>query len=256
MPEQELVERMAELGFEHTPDLPGSPDFAHFGYKIALAITSEDAYRALELNDKVAFNLEFRKRFSTLSAKHWYCWRIHEEDSVDETIDFVNGIIIKREAAKVHLPDGDEPKHKKLISRLKQTDDEILVEERKRRRNRPLLWGLIERRKDIEQRLHVVLKPVILTRDDHKCRVCGSKEDLELARIIGADAAKPERISKKRVIWVYPDAEKRWSEDNLLILCNSCHKAFDSFRSRMARRGLDAMSIEQAVDYIKNRFGL
>jgi hypothetical protein len=205
MQKAELSEKLKELGFESKPDLPGDPDFAHFGFKLALIFTSRDAYRELEEKERIKYNLNFRQRFSPLMAKHWHCQRIHIEDSTEDTIEQVKHIIIQKETARIRLPEGPEPIYRKLITLLKETDEALVAEERKMKRNYPLLWGLEERRKSIEQRLHIVLKPVILKRDNYRCRTCGSTEKLELARTSGGDMAKPEKISKKRTIWVYPE---------------------------------------------------
>jgi hypothetical protein len=252
MPEAELAEKLKELGFEYKPDLPGDPDFAHFGFKLALTITSRDAYRELEEKERIKFNLSFKQRFSALMAKHWHCQRIHTEDSLEETIEGVKHIIIQKETARIRLPEGPAPIYKKLIALLKGTDEALLVEERRMKRNYPLLWGLNDRRKSIEQRLHIVLKPVILKRDNYRCRACGSTEKLELARTSGGDMAKPERLSTKRTIWVYPDAEKRWAIENMFILCQKCHKYFDSFRSRAWRYNAEPISTEQWVELIRS----
>jgi hypothetical protein len=252
MPETELSRKLKELGFVSSPDLPGNPDFAHFGFKLALTFSSRDAYIELELDERVKYNLGFKQRFSDLRFKHWHCRRIYKEDSVEETLDHVNHIIVQQEASKIHMPEGLEPTHRKLITLLNQADETLLIEEKTRKRNHPLIWGLRERRKSIEQRLHVVLKPVILKRDNCRCRACGSTENLELARISGGDMAKPERLSKKRIVWVYPDAEKRWAFENMLILCESCHKRFDSFKSRMWRIGYEAINIDQAIELLQS----
>jgi hypothetical protein len=64
--------------------------------------------------------------------------------------------------------------------------------------------------------------------------------------------AKPEKQSKKRTIWVYPDAEKRWAIENLFILCQKCHRYFDSFQSRVWRYNAEPTSIEQWVELIRS----
>lgn len=252
MQETELTEKLKELGFISKPDLPGDPDFAHFSLKLALTVTSRDAYRELEEKEQKKFNLNFKQRFSKLTAKHWHCQRIDIENSTEDTIKHVKHFIIQKETARIRLPEGRQPIYRKLIALLKETDEALLAEERRMKNNYPLLWGLKERRKSIEQRLHVVLKPIILERDHYRCRACGSAEKLELARTSGGDMAKPEKISTKRTIWVYPDAEKRWAIENLFILCQKCHRYFDSFQSRVWRYNAKPTSTEQWVELIRS----
>ena len=50
--------------------------------------------------------------------------------------------LIMKEAAKIRIPLGPEPTHKKLIELLRKTDEELNLEEQKRKRNYPLFLGL------------------------------------------------------------------------------------------------------------------
>lgn len=252
MSEKELKEKLNELGFVSQPDLSGNPDFANFGAKLALCFSSRENYQGLELDERIKFNLGFRQRFADLRLKHWECRMIYKEDSLQETVDRLNAIMVQRETAKIHTPKGPEPTYEKLIKLLKQTDEELTSEEKRSRRRRYVIWGLEERRKNIERHLHLVLKPVILKRDNQRCRACGSTENLELARLSGGDMAKPERITRKRMVWHYPDAEKRYAEENMLILCEKCHKQLDSFNARFWRIGLGKVSIDEAVELLNN----
>jgi len=250
MSELELKNKLQELGFVSNPDLPGKPDFANFKGKMALTVTSRLEYDSLDLDQRVEFNLAFRERFADLKSKRWYCGTVYLDDDVEKTINRIKSSMTQREISKVKLPPGPESTTKKLIEMLKRTDEELLSEQRKRKRNYPLVWGLKDRRKSLENRLHALFKPVILERDNHQCRACGSTENLELARLSGGDMARPERINRRRTIWHYPDVEKRWAEENMLILCEKCHKTFDSLNARFWRRSLGTSSVEQAVELI------
>jgi len=187
-----------------------------------------------------------------LRLKRWQCRMIYKEDSVEETLNHIDEIIIQQETAKVHMPKGPEPTHKKLIKLLKQTDEALISEEKRRCRRRSIIWGLKDRRKNIERRLHTLIKPAILERDSNRCRACGSVENLELARLSGRDMAKPEQITRKRTVWHYPDAEKRWAEENMLMLCGDCHKIFDSLNAIFWRRDLGNLSIDQALELLQS----
>jgi hypothetical protein len=171
---------------------------------------------------------------------------------LDETVKRVNDAMLQKETTKIILPPGPEPTRKKLIELLRQTDEELASEEQKSKRNYPVVWGLIERRRYVETRLHVLIKPSILKRDDNRCLACDSKENLELARLSGGDMARPEKFRKKRTLWRYPDAEKRWAEENMLILCEHCHKQLDSFTARVWRRKLGTISIQQVVELLQS----
>ena len=252
MPETELSEKLREMGFAPNPCLPGNPDYANFELKIALTIISSDAYQELGDIERKKFNSDFKKRFVSLTAKHWRCGRIHDEDSLEKKLSDAHFFISFFEESRIHLPEGPEPTYKKLVALLKETDDIILSERRKDKMNYARIFGAEKRRKTIEQHLHVVLKPIILERDNYCCRACGSTDKLELARTSGGDMAKPEWLSKKKIVWVYPDAEKRWASENLLILCQRCHKYFDSFRSRLRRYNAKTTTAEEWVDLIRS----
>ena len=248
--ETELRESLRALGFVSQPDLPGNPDFGNFNAKLALCIFSRNSMDYLDERLKLVH--DFHERFTHLRSKRWECRIIYREDSLEETVKRVNDALLRKATIKITLPLGPEPKHKKLIELLRQTDEELASEEQKSKRNHPVVWGLIERRRHIETRLHVLIKPSILKRDNNKCLACGSKENLELARLSGGDMARPERISKKRTLWRYPDAEKRWTEENMLTLCEPCHKQLDSFIARIWRRKLGPISIQRALELLQS----
>lgn len=140
---------------------------------------------------------------------------------------------------------------KKLISQLQQTEEELEAEYRKRRRDFHAILRLEERRRNIENQLHKLLKPLVLKRDGSKCRACGSAEGLELVRLYGG-LAEPVKVSEKRIFMRRPPAEKRWAEENLFILCRECHKRFDSFVGRMWRRDLGDITVEEAVELLRS----
>jgi 5-methylcytosine-specific restriction endonuclease McrA len=66
-------------------------------------------------------------------------------------------------------------------------------------------------------------RPLILARDRSKCRVCGAKEDLEMAHLTDAVAFVRAAGSRHGVTFSY-----RW--DNLLTLCGTCHGTSHSHR--------------------------
>ena len=248
--ESELRERLRALGFVNQPDLPGNPDFGNFNAKLALSVFSRSSMDYLDERLKLVH--DFHERFTDLRSKRWECRIIYREDSLEETLKRVNDALLRKATIKIILPPGPEPKHKKLIELLKQTDEELASEEQKSKRNYPVVWGLIERRRYIETRLHVLIKPSILKRDNNRCLACGSKENLELARLSGGDMARPEKINKKGTLWRYPDAEKRWAEENMLTLCERCHKQLDSFIARIWRRKLGHINIQRAVELLQS----
>lgn len=250
MPEEELRETLKELGFVSQPDLPGNPDFGNFNAKLALCVFSRSSME--DLDERIKLVRDFHERFADLRLKRWECRIIYREDSLDETVKRINDAMLRKETTKITLPPGPEPTHKKLIELLRQTDEELICEEQKSKRNYPVVWGLIERRRYIETRLHVLIKPSILKRDNNQCVACGSKENLELARLSGGDMARPEKLSKNRTLSRYPDAEKRWAEENMLTLCGRCHKQFDSFTARIWRRKLGPISIQRAVELLQS----
>jgi hypothetical protein len=250
MLQDELNQKLKEMGFVSQPDLPGSPDFGNSDAKLALCVFSRSLLDYLDERLKLVH--DFHERFAVLRSKRWECRIIYREDSLEETVKRVNDALLRKATIKIILPPGPEPKHKKLIELLRQTDGELATEEQKIKRNYPVVWGLVERRRYIETRLHVLIKPSILKRDNNRCLACGSKENLELARLSGGDMARPEKINKKRTLWRYPDAEKRWAEENMLTLCEPCHKQLDSFIARIWRRKLGAISIQQAVELLQS----
>jgi hypothetical protein len=66
-------------------------------------------------------------------------------------------------------------------------------------------------------------RPFILERDRNKCRVCGSKEELEMAHITDAVAFVRAAGHHRAVTFSY-----RW--DNLMTLCAGCHASSHAFR--------------------------
>jgi 5-methylcytosine-specific restriction endonuclease McrA len=253
MPEAELKTKLHELGFISKPNLPGDPDFAHFDAKLALCVFSRASLEEMQLDERIKFNRGFHERFAGLRLKKWHCRIIYKEDTIEKTVDHINAIMVRREFAKIKTPSGPEPTHKKLIQLLKQTDEALVIEEKKRRPNSSVIWGLKERRKNIERWLHSILKPAVLKRDNYMCRECGSSvENLQLARLVGGDNAIPEMISRRRTVWHYPDAEKRWADENFFILCKDCHRQLDSLWSRLLRRSLGETSVEQTIELLKS----
>ncbi|HUR62184.1 MAG TPA: HNH endonuclease signature motif containing protein [Candidatus Thermoplasmatota archaeon] len=65
-------------------------------------------------------------------------------------------------------------------------------------------------------------RPYILDRDKGKCRVCGSREELEMAHITDAVAFVRAGGHHRAVTFSY-----RW--DNLVMLCSECHGASHAF---------------------------
>jgi hypothetical protein len=73
-------------------------------------------------------------------------------------------------------------------------------------------------------------RPFILERDRHRCRVCGAKEELEMAHITDAVAFVRAAGHHRAVTFSY-----RW--DNLMMLCAECHGASHAFRVTEAIAG-------------------
>jgi len=91
----------------------------------------------------------------------------------------------------------------------------------------------IERRKayrEIKSKLQDEWRDKIFSRDQYQCRVCGSKERLQLAHIttvraflLAAKAAGEKIEDPEKLEEVM---RKAYREDNLVTLCEKCHKAY------------------------------
>lgn len=68
-------------------------------------------------------------------------------------------------------------------------------------------------------------RPSVLARDRNRCRVCGGKDELEMAHITDAVAFVRAADSHRGVTFSY-----RW--DNLMTLCSACHGASHAHRFR------------------------
>ena len=66
---------------------------------------------------------------------------------------------------------------------------------------------LEKRWKNLKAQLHRVFRPIIFKRDGHRCRVCGSKENIELARLY-----------RDSLWYSCRDPAERYSEENMLTL--------------------------------------
>ncbi|MES2153896.1 MAG: HNH endonuclease signature motif containing protein [bacterium] len=75
------------------------------------------------------------------------------------------------------------------------------------------------------QPLQAKWRPFILERDKRRCRVCGGRDDLEMAHITDAVAFVRAAGSHRGVTFSY-----RW--DNLMTLCDGCHAVSHSHRWR------------------------
>ena len=75
------------------------------------------------------------------------------------------------------------------------------------------------------QPLQAKWRPFILERDGNKCRACRGRDDLEMAHITDAVAFVRAAGSHRGVTFSY-----RW--DNLMTLCEGCHKVSHSHRWR------------------------
>lgn len=252
MVDQKLKEALEKLGFVHQPDLPGKPDFAHFDAKILICIfklRSEITKKPLD-----EWIEERKQRFAPLISKGWDVRRVAEENFEKFDLDRIKGLMTELEYGRFRLPPGPRPTSQKLIELLRQTHTEIFSEEAKRRRNHRMLWGLERRRRNIEKRLFLIFKPKILERDRHKCLVCGSTTELDLAHIYQGrnptfTDANPRWLRKHpRMASPYVSPEKRWAEENMLILCRSCHLALDSGVQLSGK-----WNIDKAIQFIQKR---
>ncbi|MEM0313598.1 MAG: hypothetical protein QXQ41_03515 [Candidatus Bathyarchaeia archaeon] len=155
---------------------------------------------------------------------------------------------------------------KRLIERLTKIEAkyaELEKEYRRRcgKRRKAVFDELIRLRKkwkSVKRQLHDHFKPIILKRDNYRCRVCGSSENLELTRLyedsltlLNASSEEQELI---RYSGPYRTVEERYASENMFILCKRCHRRFDSFAGRLWRMGPKAVSsVEEAVCILRNR---
>lgn len=102
------------------------------------------------------------------------------------------------------------------------------------------LRKLCKKKRNIESRLHQILRPVIFERDGYKCRACGSTDNIELVRL---HAGIGRAVSY----------EELWSEENLFTLCKRCHKFFDSLRGCILRNIFRVWTVETAILLIRNK---
>jgi 5-methylcytosine-specific restriction endonuclease McrA len=76
---------------------------------------------------------------------------------------------------------------------------------------------------EFRSRLQARWRPHILARDKNRCRVCGSKEDPEMAHITDCVAFSRAVGRKEGVTFSF-----RW--DNLVTLCAICHEISHAYR--------------------------
>ena len=136
-----------------------------------------------------------------------------------------------------------------ILHRLKDTERKgELLEEMKHieatiSNMRNELWRLKRKwRKSINPALHHLLKPVILERDGHRCRACGSITDLELVRLYGG------------ALFHLVPIEKAYAEENMFILCRRCHMILEGAqwtRRMRLRRAELAPSVKKKVDSLR-----
>ncbi|MCW4047336.1 MAG: HNH endonuclease [Candidatus Bathyarchaeota archaeon] len=163
----------------------------------------------------------------------------------------------------------DDEFSKRLIEKLKgiETRYSNVWKERKRRRGerrRALRGELNNLEKEwvyVKRLLHSHFRPLILKRDGYKCRVCGSSEKLELARLFWDSLALLCRPPQEQMLLKYSGPyrtpEERYSEKNMFTLCKKCHIRFDSFHGRRWRMGPKAISsVEEAVEVLRNKYFL
>ncbi len=95
---------------------------------------------------------------------------------------------------------------------------------------------------EYRSRLQARWRPHILARDRNRCRLCGSKEDLEMAHITDCVAFSRALGRKEGVTFSF-----RW--DNLVTLCAICHHVSHAHR-------LDAGEIAQRLQVQRFMEGL
>ncbi len=155
---------------------------------------------------------------------------------------------------------------KRLIERLTKVEAKYaeLRKEYKRRRGKrrkALYYELDKLEKEwrnVKNQLHKHFRPLILKRDNYKCRVCGSSEDLELARLYEDSLALLNRPREEQELFRYSGpyrtAEERYAPENMFILCKECHRRFDSLTGRFWRMGSNAISsVEEAICILRKR---
>jgi hypothetical protein len=152
-------------------------------------------------------------------------------------------------------PPNSKDKLIEELGRIEARLREIWCKEREERGQKRILlqdkaFVLERRKKNIERKLHEVLRPIILERDGYRCKACGSTENLELVRLYGGIEWR-ERVGKA-IVRRRPPVEKLWSEENLFTLCEECHKRFDSLYGLLWRGALKVSSVNDAVQLIRS----
>jgi hypothetical protein len=82
---------------------------------------------------------------------------------------------------------------------------------------------------EYRSRLQARWRPAILARDRGRCRVCSSREDLEMAHVTDCVAFVRATGRKEGVTFSF-----RW--DNLVMLCSVCHALSSASRVRAEER--------------------
>jgi 5-methylcytosine-specific restriction endonuclease McrA len=136
---------------------------------------------------------------------------------------------------KVELPDEMKcSRDQAEMERVRWLIDQLEQIERDEQEAEGCALHFLHRRKqEIEERLHRILRPIILKRDGFRCRRCGSAEKLELVRLYGGIP--------------FVSTEKRWAQENLFILCADCHRQFDSLEGRIRRISFRISSVDEAL---------
>jgi len=158
-----------------------------------------------------------------------------------------------------------EKRKHELFEEIKQVEVSLL-------NTREEVRQLDRRRESIEKTLHRILKPSILERDQHRCRACGSTQDLDLVRLYGEFPLElPERVEQykkihKEIIKRHPSwkgppfvpIEKAYAEENLFVLCRRCHRIHDGlfsrgrrFRFNLERSG--TLDVQKTVEFVRNK---
>ena len=129
------------------------------------------------------------------------------------------------------------------------------------KRRKAFFYELIKLKKEwkkIKRKLHDHFRPIVLERDNYRCRVCGSTADLELARLFEDSLVLLVKSQKEQKLFKYSGpyrtTEERYSMENMFILCKKCHRRFDSFTGRLWRMGPKAItSIQEAIEILRDK---
>lgn len=121
----------------------------------------------------------------------------------------------------------------RLIERLRNIEAKYaeLEKEYKRcrgERRKALFNELIKLKKmwkSVKRQLHDHFKPLILKRDNYKCRACGLSENLELARLYEDSLALLNQPREEQELFRYSGpyrtVEERYALENMFILCKN-----------------------------------